>query len=74
MNDDTFRFALLRRDPETAEAVQKVMGLPDDRWSGIEITFGTEEIGEAKVTFILTPEQLASLALIAGQLHSAERP
>lgn len=57
--------ALLNRDSATADEVQRIMGLPDDRWSEINISFSTEEFGTATVTFLLTGEQLVALAQLA---------
>ncbi len=57
--------ALLNRDSATADEVQRIMGLPDDRWSEINVSFSTEEFATATVTFLLTGEQLVALAQLA---------
>lgn len=63
-------FSILDRNPETADRVQEILGLPDEAWSEVQISFGTEEFATAKVTLLLRSEQLTALAELAA--HEAQ--
>lgn len=58
-------YAVIRRGQEDAPRVQEIMGLPDDAWSEIKVSFGLDEVAVAEVTFLLTGEQLIALAELA---------
>lgn len=54
-------FAVLKRNPETAAAIQRILGLPDDRWSDIQITLTLDGVATATVDLLLSPQQLVDL-------------
>jgi hypothetical protein len=58
-------FAILKRNEKTGNEVQRILGLPNNNWSDVQIAFGTDEIATAKVTLLLTGDQLNELAIIA---------
>lgn len=54
--------SIIRRNKATAEWIQKILRLPDERWSGIRVTFGHDGDAIASVDLIITADQLAQLA------------
>lgn len=60
------RLAFMRRGPLIGAQVRAILGLPNDDWCDLEVEFGLDDVARAKVTLLLTPEQLASLASLAG--------
>ena len=57
--------AFLPRNPQTARIIETVLGLPGPNWSDVEIHFGLDEAATAKVTFLITKEQLHLLVAAA---------
>jgi acetaldehyde dehydrogenase (acetylating) len=74
----TPKVAVMRRDPTTAEAVKRLMNLPDENWVDIRFSIATDEVATADVTFLLTPEQVVGLAALcvdpAAVKTSDQRP
>jgi hypothetical protein len=54
--------AILPRNARTAERVQEILQLPDERWSSVSVVFDTDEVATASVTFLLSHEQAVALA------------
>jgi hypothetical protein len=60
-------YSYIARQPETAERIQEILGLPDDMWSDLQVEFGLDMVGTAKVTLLLRAEQLIALAEVAAR-------
>lgn len=58
---------VLRRNKETATRCEEILGLPNGRWSDVQIEFGTDNVAMASVRLFLTPWQLVALAELASE-------
>lgn len=54
-------FVMLRRKREHAAEIERILGLPNDRWLDVEIKLTLDEIAVANVTLMLSPEQFKEL-------------
>lgn len=59
-------FALLRRNQHVGTRVREIMGLPNDDWSSIAVSFGMDEVPAVTITFIPTAAQIVALAQLAA--------
>jgi hypothetical protein len=50
--------AVLKRNPATARVVEEALQLPGPNWSTVEVEFGSDSSATAKVTFLVSKEQL----------------
>jgi hypothetical protein len=67
-------FAVIKRNHDTANKVQWILGLLDDHWTDVQVAFGTDEVATAKVTLLLTGDQLRALAAVAFQRNALHDP
>jgi hypothetical protein len=58
-------FSVIKRNPEHAAQVRRILELPNDNWSDLKVEFGLGIVGLATVTIILTGEQTVALAALA---------
>lgn len=61
-----YSYAYLRKQPETAERLGEILGLPDERWTELHVEFGADEVATATVTLLLRADQLIALAELAA--------
>lgn len=67
MPDTPWRPAMLRRGQATADAVQRILNLPEsDQFIDIELNMRLDEMVTAQVTIALTPTQVMALAALAA--------
>jgi hypothetical protein len=57
---------MLRRNPETAAEIERILHLPVGAWSDLQIECVLDELATARVTFLLTADQFAALAQLAA--------
>jgi hypothetical protein len=53
--------AFLPRNPATARTIEAILGLPGPNWSDVQVEFGLDETATAKVTLLISKEQLHQL-------------
>ena len=58
---DGFFASVIPRSHESADRVREILGLPDDAWSELRVTFGIGEVAKIEVTLIPRPQQLWDL-------------
>lgn len=64
--------AVLRRTAETAKAVEDALEIHGLSWSTVEVAFSSDEPAEAKVTLIISRDQLVALARATTALGEKE--
>jgi hypothetical protein len=66
--------AYLRRTPATAARVREILGLPNDAWNDVDISFGNDGVAQARISLFLTPDQVVQLAVLTGGRHADLAP
>lgn len=56
------RTAFLKRTALSEERVRTILGLPDDGWNDLQVEFGHDGIATARVSLLLSKDQLLALA------------
>lgn len=64
--------AMIHRNPKTAAAVCEVLGISHYEWTDLVVEFGHETFGVARLSILLTPDQLVRMAGIARESTQRE--